>query len=311
MSAASGKKEPLAAARFSWKKLSAAKWDDAWLERLSFLGPQRVMVISFPNAPKIRVEAHGLTRAEADNLVKHFGGSVSEAKWLTAVAPPERPPLKIRSRLLIVSTERELERLPAKEAGKAVLIPAGMAFGTGDHATTAGCLRFLADVAAELRGQPWEMLDLGTGSGILAIAARKLGATRALAADFDPHAVRVAKENAKANHASALTVKKLDVRAWEPDRTWPVVAANLFSGILIEIAPTLASALAPGGRLIFSGILREQEEEVLKAFRKQKLEIREVVRKGKWIAGTATRGGTPAGASGKLHKAVHARGQRK
>ena len=283
------KKEPLAAARFSWKKLSAAKWDDAWMERLAFLGPQRVMVISFPNAPKIRVEAHGLTRAEADNLVKNFGGSVSEAKWLTAIEPPERPPLKIRSHLLVVSTEKELQQLSTAKAEKAVLIPAGMAFGTGDHATTAGCLRFLADVAVELRGTPWEMLDLGTGSGILAIAARKLGATRALAGDFDPQAVRVAKENTKANNINALTVRKMDVRSWEPDRTWPVVAANLFSGILVEIAAKLAAAVAPGGRLIFSGVLREQEEEVLKAFRKQKLRIVKVVRKGKWIAGLATR----------------------
>jgi ribosomal protein L11 methyltransferase len=285
----SAKKQPLAPGRFSWKKLSAAKWDDAWLERLAFLGPQRVMVISFPNAPKIRVEAHGLTRSEADNLVQNFGGSVSEAQWQTAMEPLERPPLKIRSQLVIVSTEKELQQLSPDQADKALLIPAGMAFGTGDHATTAGCLRFLADVAKELRGSSWELLDLGTGSGILAIAARKLGATRALAGDFDPQAVRVAKENTEANKASAVTVRKMDVRLWEADRSWSVVAANLFSGILIEIAPKLAKAVAPGGKLIFSGVLREQEEEVLKAFGKQKLKILQVVRKGKWIAGLATR----------------------
>jgi ribosomal protein L11 methyltransferase len=287
MSTGSSKKESLAPARFSWKKLSAAKWDDAWLERLSFLGPQRVMVISFPNAPKIRVEAHGLTRKEADDLVKHFGGTVSEAKWLTATEPPERPPLKIRSDLLIVSTEKERNNVAPALVEKVVLIPAGMAFGTGEHATTASCLRFLADVARELRGSDWDLLDLGTGSGILAIAARKLGARRVLAGDFDPHAVRVAKENVRVNAARGVTVKKLDVRQWEPDRRWSVVAANMYSGILVEIAPKLAASIVPGGVLIFSGVLREQEQEVLTAFKKQKLRIDRVVRKGKWIAGIA------------------------
>ena len=93
--------------RFSWRKLSAAKWADSWLERLSFLGPTRVMVIEFPNAPKVRVEAHGLKQKEADDLVKMFGGQVSEAKWLTVENPPLRAPIRIREKLLVVSTETE------------------------------------------------------------------------------------------------------------------------------------------------------------------------------------------------------------
>lgn len=277
----------LASQRFSWRKLSAAKWGDVWLERLAFLGPQRVMVIEFAGASRVRVEAHGLSQREADYLVKEFGGQVSEAKWLTAVDPPQRPPIRIREKLLIVSTEREREEAVAKEKRRQVmLVPAGLAFGTGEHATTVSCLRFMADVGDELARQAWELLDLGTGSGILSIAAVQLGAQRAEAYDFDKYAVKTTRENAKANGvARKLAVKQLDVREWQPERQWPVVAANLFSGLLIEIAPKIAQAIAPGGILIFSGVLREQEDEVLEAFAKAGIEIERIVRKGKWIAG--------------------------
>lgn len=280
----------LAAQRFSWRKLSAAKWADSWMERLAFLGPTRAMVIEFPNAPKVRVEAHGLTRKEADDLVKMFGGQVKEAKWLTVENPPLRPPIRIREKLLVVSTEQERdEAVPQKANRKVLLVPAGMAFGTGEHDTTVTCLRLLTDVSDQLAGTTWEALDLGTGTSILAIAARALGAKRVEAGDFDPHAVRTAKENVKVNSADKVIVKKMDVRKWEPSRTWDVVMANLFSGLLIEVAHKIAQATAPEGRLIFSGVLREQEAEVVEAFEHNGFTIDRIVRKGKWIAGLATR----------------------
>jgi ribosomal protein L11 methyltransferase len=276
----------LAAARYSWRKLSALKWSDSWMERLSFLGPQRVMIIELAGARTARVEAHGLTKKEGDALVKMFGGTLREAKWLTAVNPPDRPPIRVRGRLVVYSTPKEMEA--HQTASPALLIPAGMAFGTGEHATTATCLRLLVDVS---RTQPegWEMLDLGTGSGILAIAARTLGAKRVEAGDFDPHAVRTAKENVKANGAGRVIIRKMDVRSWQPERTWPVVAANLFSGLHLVVAPKYTQAVAPGGKLIFSGILREQEAEVTGAIQKAGFAIEKVVRKGKWISGLATR----------------------
>jgi ribosomal protein L11 methyltransferase len=281
----------LAAKRFSWRKLSSAKWSDSWLERLAFLGPTRAMVIEFAGSKSVRVEGHGLSKAEADGLVKMFGGKVSEAKWLTAVQPPMRAPIRIRRSLVIVSTEAEQLAWSKKAAGPAVIfVPAGMAFGTGEHATTATCLRLLADVAASLgKESSWEMLDLGTGSGILGIAAARLGAARVLAVDFDPHAVRTAKENVRVNTAKNVAVKRLDVRTWTPDKKHAVVAANLFSGLLIETAPKIARSISPGGKLVFSGVLREQEAEVVAALQKQRLRIEKVVRKGKWIAGLATR----------------------
>lgn len=273
----------LAARRFSWRKLSAAKWSDSWLERLAYLGPTRAMVIEFPGARTVRVEAHGLTEKEAAELVKMFGGRVTQARWLTAANPPERAPIRVRGKLLVVSTERELVAAE-KEKTPAMLIPAGMAFGTGEHATTATCLRMLVDVSGELRGREWDALDLGTGSGILAIAAAKLGAKSVLAFDFDPHAVRTAKANVKVNGAK-VKVQRGDVKEWEAPREWPVVMANLFSGLLIEVAPRIRASIERGGWLIFSGVLREQEKEVLAALRKTGLKLERVVRKGKWIAG--------------------------
>ena len=189
----------------------------------------------------------------------------------------------MRGRLLVVSTERELKEAREAHEIPAILIPAGMAFGTGEHATTATCLRMLADEAHRRRHEPWEALDLGTGSGILAIAAARLGAERVLATDFDPHAVRTAKQNVRVNQA-AVRVERSDVRAWSPERTWPVVMANLFSGLLMEVAPKIARAVAPAGTLIVSGILRAQEAEVLAALAARKVRPARVVRKGKWIA---------------------------
>src|SRR3954462_3376728 len=147
----------LSAARFSWRKLSSAKWGDSWLERLSFLGPQRVMIIELAGSKTARVEAHGLTKAEGEKLVRPYGGALKEARWLTAVDPPDRAPLRIRGRLLIFSREGEMERhRNASAVVPAILIPAGMAFGTGEHATTATCLRLLVDLAQELTPGAWE-----------------------------------------------------------------------------------------------------------------------------------------------------------
>ena len=136
------------------------------------------------------------------------------------------------------------------------------------------------------------MLDLGAGSGILAFAGRMLGARRVEAGDFDPHAVRTAKENVRLNRLTGVVVKKTDVRAWEPSRMWDVVAANLFSDLLQEVAPKIAAATVPGGTVVFSGILRTQEHEVVAAFRRAGLKIERVVRKGKWVSGVATHVGS-------------------
>ena len=266
-----------------WRKLASAKWEDAWVERLAGFA-DRLATTGLAGAKTIRLEIFQLTKTDAEKLRRMFGGTVAlQKKWSPQIAAKPRPPIRVRGKFIVVSSERERA---AADNIPALLIPAGMAFGTGEHATTATCLRLLADVAEELAGEKWDTLDLGCGSGILAIAARMLGAHRAEGADFDPHAVRTAKENVRANGVSAVAIKKLDVREWQ---TWNVVAANLFSGLLIEVASKIAAASAPRGRLILSGILRTQEAGVVAAYRRAGFRIVRIVRKGKWIAALATR----------------------
>lgn len=268
---------------FKWRKLSPSKWDDVWPERLTEF-VDRLAITTMAGGKTSRLEIFALSKRDADRLVKEFGGTVSKQvqDWLKAPGKP-RAPINVRGRLFVVTSEAER---PADKAS--LVIPAGMAFGTGEHATTHNCLRFIADFSDQQSGR-WEMLDLGCGSGILALAARHFGAAKVEAGDFDPNCVRIAKENVKLNGLSGVAVKRLDVLNWEPARTWQLVAANLYSTILVQIAGKLASALAPGGTLIFSGVMRNQETEVVTAFRKAGLRVGEVKRQGKWVAGLARR----------------------
>lgn len=275
---------------FVWRKLSGKKWEDAWQERLGWLG-QRLIIITLAGRPTTRIEAWQLTQKEADSLLKEFGGQLRPMKPMTAkdIEPTVRPPLRIRGKLLVVSTEKERTIARKKDAATPCLfIPASLAFGTGEHATTATCLRLLTDHTAKL-SQPWEALDLGTGTGILAFAARILGAKKVEATDFDATAVRVAKENAVVNQIERVVFKKSDVLKWMPKRTWPVVTANLFSPTLIAAAPQISAAVEKGGILILSGILRIQADEVIAAFTAQKMKFEVVTKKGKWVTCLARR----------------------
>lgn len=269
--------------RFSWTKRSSASTAEEWFETLAHLGPMRVMVTQNAGSASARIQAHGLTEAEAHGLLQAHGGSVSEALWLTAEHPPQRAPIPVRGLFSVVSTEAELAGI-RQSGGAALWIPAALAFGTGEHATTAMCLRLLADISRQRKKTPWSFLDLGTGSAILAMAAQLLGARDILGTDFDALALRTARENLRNNGLRGIKLERSDVLKWSPNRTWDVVAANLFSGVLIAAAPTIAKAVAPTGELLLSGVLREQEQEVLAAFERRKMRVQKVGRKGKWIS---------------------------
>jgi ribosomal protein L11 methyltransferase len=269
--------------RFVWQKLSPAKWEDVWQERLAWLG-QRLVIIVLTGYKTLRIEAHQLTKAEADGLVREFRGQVRQAKPLSAadLEPEPRPPLTIGKELVVVGDESDCEQF-SREKAPMLVIPASMAFGTGDHATTATCLRVLAETAKRFTVRKWEALDVGTGSGILAMAAKLFGARKVDAWDFDPIAVRVAKGNAKLNGIRGVSFNRADVLKWKPARKWDVVLANVYGPVLIEASRQIAAAVAPDGNLILSGILREQSEEVIAAFDPLGLEFERVVRKGKWV----------------------------
>jgi ribosomal protein L11 methyltransferase len=142
-----------------------------------------------------------------------------------------------------------------------VVIDPGMAFGTGSHGTTALCLAALSDLLAGRPGAT--VLDVGTGSGLLAIAARKLGAARVAANDVDPKAVEVARENAAAN---GVELEIVEAPLPGIPGTFDVVVANILANTLVELAPELAAKLAPGGVLLLSGLLHPQEDEVRRAY---------------------------------------------
>ncbi|RFC42383.1 MAG: ribosomal protein L11 methyltransferase [Verrucomicrobia bacterium] len=284
--------QQLAEHRFTWSRRTTATAAESWFETLSHLGPMRVMVTQNAGSTSAQIQAHGLTQSEAGALAAEYGGKISEATWLTKTNSPQRAPIRVRGRFSVVSTEAERTASLESSGKPALWIPAGLAFGTGEHATTAMCLRHLADIARPLARESWEFLDLGTGSAILAMAARVLGARKVLGTDFDALALRTAKENVSNNNLNHIKLVRSDVLKWNPERTWEVVAANLFSGVLIEAAPVIARAVAKGGHLLLSGVLREQEAEVLAAFSAQKLTVERVVRKGKWISAHARKSAT-------------------
>ena len=166
----------------------------------------------------------------------------------------------------------------------------GLAFGTGHHPTTALCLEWLD--GADLHGQT--VLDYGCGSGILAIAALKLGAAAAIAVDHDPQAIQATGENAAANGvADRLTLCLPDELSAYADRL-PVacVCANILAGPLVELAPQLLAALAPGGSLVLSGILEDQVEAVSAAYTRE-VELAPVRLREGWalVSGTRRAGG--------------------
>ena len=168
-------------------------------------------------------------------------------------------------------------------------IDPGMAFGTGTHFTTAGCLELLEDaLAARPAGEAVAVLDVGTGSGILAIAALKLGAARALGIDVDPDAVHAAAENAATNGVGDRFTARI-AAVGPADGSFQVVLANILAHTLIDLAPSLAAAVAPRGELIVSGVIDERADDVDNALRAQGLaQVR--IRKGEgWVAAAYSR----------------------
>lgn len=190
-------------------------------------------------------------------------------------------PLRVGKRLLIVPTWEETVQLP----GDLVLrIDPGMAFGTGGHETTRLCLELLELVMEEgpLLAIP-SLLDLGTGSGILAMAASLLGAGRILALDIDPDAIVVARENIALNQLSDQVECGTEPLESLTER-FDIILANILAEELVRLAPYLTDRLYPGGSLILSGILAEKEQLVRKGFDSQPLKYCRTTCAGEWVA---------------------------
>jgi ribosomal protein L11 methyltransferase len=163
-----------------------------------------------------------------------------------------------------------------------LLLDAGVAFGSGEHGSTRGCLRALERVAYR---KPRRILDLGCGSGILAMAAAKLLHRPALATDIDPWSVRVARQNTGLNHL-AHRVRCEQAVGWQPAARarapYDLVFANILARPLCRMAPALAAHLAPGGTAILAGLLRQQMRMVLSAHRSAGLRMDFTLQEGAW-----------------------------
>jgi ribosomal protein L11 methyltransferase len=167
-----------------------------------------------------------------------------------------------------------------------IRIEAGMAFGTGHHETTSLCLAALSDLSKRRRYE--NVLDLGCGTGLLAIGAAKLWRKKVLASDIDPTAVEITRENAIANGEStlihAITADGLASPALAAKAPYDLIIANILASPLTQLAPSIAHSLGKGGALILSGLLTWQENLVLSFYRPFGLILRETRRDGPWTA---------------------------
>lgn len=178
-----------------------------------------------------------------------------------------------------------------EEPGMVIHIDPGTAFGTGMHETTQLCMRQLKKYVTS----DTELLDVGTGSGILSIVALKLGAKHAVGTDLDPCAVSAVEENLQANGISAEDMEMMIGNIIEDqtiqDRVgyekYDIVTANILADVLVPLTPVIVHQMKEGGIYITSGILDEKEEVVVQAVRQSGLEVLEVTRQGEWVSVTA------------------------
>jgi ribosomal protein L11 methyltransferase len=251
--------------------------DGAWrVEGLSAERPERARIeaalaLVSPGEPPV---------LDIDRLAPHDWLARNQASF---------PPIAVGRYFIHGSHHREA--VPAGRIG--LLIDAATAFGTGEHATTRGCLAALAALAR--RRPPRRILDMGTGTGVLALAAAKSWHCRIDARDIDGEAVRVARQNAWRNGIAPL----LDARrsAGYRDRAlwrrapFDLVLANILARPLAMMARDLAHALAPGGVAVLSGLLARQEPYVLAAHRAQRLRLERRIAIDGWHTLVLTRGG--------------------
>lgn len=248
--------------------------------------PQAVLISEDPFKDEATVEALYTVMPDGDLLEQLAGkpvhvGLLPDADWIK-LSQEGLPP--VRAGRFFVYGAHDGGRVP--DGVIPIRIEAGMAFGTGHHETTALCLAVLSDLSKKRRYD--NVLDLGCGTGLLAIGAAKLWRRKVMASDIDMVAVEVTKENAASNNeralvhavmADGLTHPALAARA-----PYDLVIANILAGPLTRLAPQIARAVAPGGTIVLSGLLRWQENLVLAFYRPHGLVFRGARRDGPWSA---------------------------
>jgi ribosomal protein L11 methyltransferase len=208
---------------------------------------------------------------------------IGEQDWVRA-SQAQFPPLRI-GRLWIVPTWTE----PPDASALNLRLDPGMAFGTGTHPSTRLCLQWLeANVRPGMR-----VLDYGCGSGILAIAAAKLGAQTVVGVDIDPAALQVARQNTRRNRVGADYTAPQSFRCSDPSSRFDVVIANILANPLILLAPVLVGLLSDRGSIVLAGVLERQADRLVQAYGAADAGLRLSVweRDGDWVCLAGRRAG--------------------
>jgi len=248
--------------------------------------PQAVLIHEVPFEADATVEALYTEMPDGDLLTKLAGRDVHVAllpdvDWIK-LSQEGLPP--VRAGRFFVYGAHDKGRVP--DGVIPIRIEAGMAFGTGHHETTALCLSALSELSR--RRSFRNVLDLGCGTGLLAIGAAKLWKRRVLASDIDAVAVDITRQNARANGegnlvaafiADGMTHPSIAARA-----PFDLVIANILAAPLTQLAPSICRGVDRGGTLVLSGLLTWQENLVLSFYRPHGLKLRETLRRGPWSA---------------------------
>ena len=294
---------------YLWRKTAEVHWVEAHEGLLQAHAGGQLVIVRRPERKRLELEIVCRSRSDSSALLEEFGGRIEALprNWMERFARDDSKIIKIGKRLTVVGSINELQRCSVRRSRRSshqctrsdalrtahsaagdikpalLVIPASLAFGTGEHVTTAMSLRFLEQLT-RCWNRGWSLTDLGTGSGILALAARCLGAGRVTGVDNDPAAISVAKSNARLNKIRGASFQLGDVHKWNPARKIDVITANLYSDLLIEILPKLH-----GAWLILSGILRSQQDELVHALHRNDIDVIRMKHRGKWVAILARR----------------------
>jgi ribosomal protein L11 methyltransferase len=234
----------------------------------------RWQVLVYFSGQQDEIEAAALKKVSAAVLGKAASKfalePLPETDWV-AKSLEGLPPVRA-ARFLVYGSHDRNKRRPNDMA---IEIEAGQAFGTGHHGTTAGCLRAIDHLA---RTRPIRnALDIGTGSGVLAIAIAKTAKAPVLASDIDPVAVRTARANVRLNGVSeyvrTVVAANLEASIFAERTPYDLIVANILAGPLVTLAPAIGRRLAPGGTVVLSGLVPDQRARIVAAYRGQRMRL--------------------------------------